>query len=166
MSTHRTQIIGLNERVYNSGNAVSTGGQIIYARFGKHSDVHVYADDSGYLNCCACHLDPARAGGHLYSTGDMIAHLREHAATGHLVPVNTIAALEARLDKKKTLRTRQLAVLVAETASWAVLGYVYMAGEITGVTKTAISIAVLSLLTWSLIWHIFGPSEEQLVSTT
>lgn len=63
-----------------------------YARFGAGgSDVYVYADCGGYINCCGCCLysDGFRA----YSTDEMIAHLNEHRDAGHTVLDDTYGGL-------------------------------------------------------------------------
>ena len=64
-----------------------------YARFGAGgSDVYVYMDIGGYLDCCGCQLEGDFAA---HSTAAMIAHLHEHAAAGHHVPSSVIPRLEA-----------------------------------------------------------------------
>ena len=64
-----------------------------YARFGwEGSNVYVYADVGGYLNCCACILGDD---GRFYSTGEMLNHLVKHRMAGHTVPDSCIEELEA-----------------------------------------------------------------------
>lgn len=64
-----------------------------YARFRRGvSDVYVYLDCGGYLNCCGCWLSEFSQP--FYTTPDMVAHLEEHRAAGHVVPVNLVADLE------------------------------------------------------------------------
>lgn len=58
-----------------------------YARFGTDSSVYVFLDVSGYFNCCGCRLAPGVATStHAPTTAEMLAHLEEHRAAGHLVP--------------------------------------------------------------------------------
>ena len=65
-----------------------------YARFGAGgSDVYVYADVGGYINCCGCWLHDH--GFKAYSTDEMIAHLNEHRDAGHCVLDNTYDDLRA-----------------------------------------------------------------------
>lgn len=68
-----------------------------YAKPGEDSDVYVWSDGKE-LNCSACSLydgiayvTSAGPGG----AGQMLSHLREHAAAGHQVPVRALARLEA-----------------------------------------------------------------------
>lgn len=62
-----------------------------YCRF-SDGDVYVYLDYCGYLCCCACALD---GGTNFHSTAEMVRHLGEHIAAGHIVPDDVIPALEA-----------------------------------------------------------------------
>jgi hypothetical protein len=65
-----------------------------YARFGqvsKHkvSEVYVYGDLRGLLNCMACRLIPRDNWWGTYTTRDpraMLRHLQEHRQHGHYVP--------------------------------------------------------------------------------
>jgi hypothetical protein len=63
-----------------------------YARFGwRDSDVYVFCNVSGYLDCCACSFDEESR---FTSTDAMIEHLRRHIAAGHTVPEDTFVGLE------------------------------------------------------------------------
>ena len=55
------------------------------ARFGwDGSDVYVYYDVGGFINCCGCHLGEKSF--HANTEKQMIDHLREHQKAGHHVP--------------------------------------------------------------------------------
>jgi hypothetical protein len=71
-----------------------------YSRWGwDGSDLYVYMDTGGYLNCTACPLMPLAENAkikmnqsfHAHSTMDMIDHLGEHMDAGHNFPDNIIA---------------------------------------------------------------------------
>lgn len=63
-----------------------------YARFGAGgSDVYVYLDVGGYLNCCGCSLNDTSF--HAFTTDEMLAHLRAHREAGHTVLDDTMRAL-------------------------------------------------------------------------
>lgn len=65
-----------------------------YVRFSQDSSVYVYLDVSGYLCCCGCALvDDGSLG--LYTTEDMLAHLRAHENAGHAVPERAYMSLRA-----------------------------------------------------------------------
>jgi hypothetical protein len=70
------------------------GGAVSYARFAKDSDVYVFLNCGGYLECCACGL----AGGPEFFTTDtttgMLAHLDQHEAAGDAVPESTFDRLQ------------------------------------------------------------------------
>ena len=53
-----------------------------YARFG-YSDVYVFMNTGGYLDCCGCILGSE---GQFFSTQAMVDHLADHRAAGHDVP--------------------------------------------------------------------------------
>jgi len=56
---------------------------VAYARFGEDSDVYVFPNPQGRLECCDCDLGGVRE---FDSTQAMIDHLAEHRAAGHKVP--------------------------------------------------------------------------------
>ena len=58
-----------------------------YARFCYSSQVYVFADTSGGIECCGCML---LGNFHSDTAEGMAAHLREHIAAGHKVEVGTI----------------------------------------------------------------------------
>ena len=61
-----------------------------YVRLSSHSDVYVFHDVAGYLHCCGCLL----GGGYTtQSRVAMVAHLKEHKASSHQVPLSAIARL-------------------------------------------------------------------------
>ena len=92
-----------------------------YARFSwDGSDVYVFLNVGGYLDCCGCLLeeyewveDPGYkfSGGYLKptvgietrftTTDDMIEHLRRHIAEGHTVPDDVIPDLEADREENE-----------------------------------------------------------------
>lgn len=47
------------------------------------SDLYVYLDCGGYLNCCGCTLGESSF--RAYCTADMVAHVEEHKRAGHAV---------------------------------------------------------------------------------
>lgn len=53
-----------------------------YARFGATSDVYVYAHVGGFVECCGCKLGD---NWEHHSAAEIVDHLREHVAAGHLV---------------------------------------------------------------------------------
>ena len=63
-----------------------------YARFAGESDVYIFLDVGGYLNCCGCLLSDGSA--HYRSTDAMIAHLHEHRKQGQRVPESAFEDLE------------------------------------------------------------------------
>jgi hypothetical protein len=66
-----------------------------YARFGPNSDVYVYADVGGYLNCCGCILSNNRTAPSAFdTTAEMLEHLEQHKAAGHQVPDYCISGLK------------------------------------------------------------------------
>ena len=66
-----------------------------YARFTKDSDVYVYLDVGGYLNCCACALRGDYTSEKFYTTHDMLDHLDRHVDENHSVPPETFEELRA-----------------------------------------------------------------------
>lgn len=69
-----------------------------YCRFGEDSDVYVFENIVGRLECCGCDL--REHGSFLTkSRTAMLAHLDEHRATGHLVPDYALERLRAELDE-------------------------------------------------------------------
>ena len=56
-----------------------------YARFSETSSVYVYADVGGYVACCGCILGDEWE---CHSAQEVVAHMREHEAAGHQVPVH------------------------------------------------------------------------------
>lgn len=72
-----------------------------YARFGSDdSDVYVFLNVGGFLDCCACKLVSVSSYGtySTHRTGDMIFHLGEHRSAGHVVPQYTIDSLNREWD--------------------------------------------------------------------
>lgn len=61
-----------------------------YARFSTGSDVYVFMNVAGFLECCGCSLDEQWAFG---STQEMADHLGDHRAAGHTVPEGVEEAL-------------------------------------------------------------------------
>ena len=55
------------------------------ARFGcDGSDVYVYYDVGGFINCCGCNLNGQSF--HADTERQMIDHLKEHEKKGHHIP--------------------------------------------------------------------------------
>jgi hypothetical protein len=92
---------------------------VSYARFGSDgSDVYVFADVAGGIECCGCVLqerewvdDPDRPlfKGYLKAVGaivpyhfdtaaEMLAHLASHVAAGHTVPASCTDRIAAEAD--------------------------------------------------------------------
>ncbi len=69
------------------------------------SDVYVFDNTDGYIECCGCLLRPRRE--FWFKTeAEMLAHLREHAAAGHHVPAYFLAT-PASDDSAPTAPTRE-----------------------------------------------------------
>lgn len=61
-------------------------------RFGwDGSDVYVFYDVGGFINCCGCHLTDRSF--HADTEQQMIEHLREHEKQGDHVPPDVFEAL-------------------------------------------------------------------------
>lgn len=62
-----------------------------YARFADDSDVYVFANSDGAIECCGCCLHRL---GHprveVATAAEMIVHLAIHALAGHDVPASTV----------------------------------------------------------------------------
>ena len=59
-----------------------------YSRFGTDdSSVYVYADCDGYVACCGCILDKRWD---YHSADEVVAHMEEHVAAGHVVPAHLL----------------------------------------------------------------------------
>ena len=70
-----------------------------YARYSSDSDVYVFLNVGGFLDCCGCHLnkegDDIHYGSfHAYSTKEMINHLKKHKEAGYDVPDYCIEQLQ------------------------------------------------------------------------
>jgi hypothetical protein len=70
-----------------------------YARFGcEGSDVYIYLSVDGWIECCACSLQPTKATDSkgiefilsesfkAYNTQEMIYHIGQHREAGHFIP--------------------------------------------------------------------------------
>lgn len=55
------------------------------------SDVYVYYDVGGFINCCGCSLSEKSF--HANTEWEMIEHLREHQKRGDSVPADAFAEL-------------------------------------------------------------------------
>ncbi|OII61163.1 hypothetical protein BJP40_06450 [Streptomyces sp. CC53] len=71
-----------------------------YARLGQSgSDVYVFMDISGHLECCLCALMPVGrilpGSFRAHCTQGMVDHLAEHEAAGHHVPDYVVPELPA-----------------------------------------------------------------------
>ena len=79
-----------------------------YCRFGKDSDVYMYADSlTGSITCCACQLNPISDGlwfgSQTFDHIGALAHLQEHIEAGHLVPEYAIKRLKKEIKRNKPL---------------------------------------------------------------
>ena len=61
------------------------------------SDLYVYLDCGGYLNCCGCTL--GKFSFRAYCTADMVAHVEEHKRAGHVVRESLIPDLMADAEE-------------------------------------------------------------------
>ena len=66
-----------------------------YARFGRHSGVYVFLSTHGGIECCRCDLLGDSRSYLARSTAEMLGHLEQHRAQGHLVPDDCLAELKA-----------------------------------------------------------------------
>lgn len=57
-----------------------------YARFSSTSDIYVFENDDGYIQCCACALAGPSGSWFGASAAEARNHLAAHRAVGHLVP--------------------------------------------------------------------------------
>ena len=86
-----------------------------YCRFGwEGSDVYIYMSTGGWIECCACSLQPTRRGTLLgedfdihesfkaYDTQEMIYHITQHREAGHHVP--HYVEEELRNDDKENMK--------------------------------------------------------------
>jgi hypothetical protein len=65
-------------------------------RFGwSGSDVYVFYDVGGFINCCGCHINDGSF--HADTEQEMIAHLREHQKQGHHVPEDVFEELSGAI---------------------------------------------------------------------
>jgi hypothetical protein len=62
-------------------------------RFHDDSDVYVYYNSAGGIDCCSCVLSNKETFNAPDEAG-MIAHLRDHLAAGHKVPCEAFERLE------------------------------------------------------------------------
>lgn len=66
-----------------------------YCRFSDDSDVYVFADLDGWLECCRCDLTGDAGSFRTRDVRDMIRHLERHRAAGHKVPEKVFERLRA-----------------------------------------------------------------------
>lgn len=64
-----------------------------YARFTKDSNVYVFMNVNGYLECCGCGLNEDADCFKADSTKEMVLHLLEHVNNGHAVEADTFAEI-------------------------------------------------------------------------
>ncbi len=64
-----------------------------YCRFGDDSDVYMYPNTDGTIDCCACRL-----GGGRYTIAEALDHLEEHQGVGHVVPQHAIDRLKREIE--------------------------------------------------------------------
>jgi hypothetical protein len=71
-----------------------------YARFGKDSDVYVYAGGKGY-ECCGCiNLNKTQG----FTTSDeLIEHLQIHQIAGHKVPGYTFYEIGVNVEQERII---------------------------------------------------------------
>lgn len=54
-----------------------------YVRFGKDSDIYLYASIYGGVDCCGCALGENRSGVNLTTSAELTQHLAVHEKAGH-----------------------------------------------------------------------------------
>jgi hypothetical protein len=84
-----------------------------YARWSDRSDLYVYLDVRGFLNCCCGPMSDRTPIGFDFrteTTAEMIAHIEEHIRNGDLVPDTLVPKLQA-----------DAATIDAEIAKWLAL---------------------------------------------
>ncbi len=65
-----------------------------YARWGcDNSDVYVYAHCDGGIECCGCFLNNVSSSPIFSTSGEILAHLDEHRASGDFVPDYTYQSI-------------------------------------------------------------------------
>ena len=78
-----------------------------FFRFGcEDSDVYTFYNTGGYWECCWCRLSRSGARGPLvdpmYKTpGELVSHLHDHQAAGHIVPDSCFVQIEAYARRKE-----------------------------------------------------------------
>lgn len=70
------------------------GEHMSYARFGPDSDVYVFFNTSGVMECCACSLQHGDTWT-CATAAKMLDHLRHHQHAGHKVPPSAMMRLAA-----------------------------------------------------------------------
>lgn len=55
-----------------------------WTRFASDSDVYVFENNGGYIECCGCRL--VRPDPMVNTVEEMLQHLEQHRAAGHKVP--------------------------------------------------------------------------------
>jgi hypothetical protein len=63
---------------------------VSYCRFGPESHLYVYLDVGGYFCCCACPFLEDLASAQLYTTDELLEHLRLHEEAGHRGPYDRV----------------------------------------------------------------------------
>jgi hypothetical protein len=73
-----------------------------YARFSEgESEVYVYRHIFGDLRCCSCRILANHLDFVALTEEDMLAHLNEHRALGHLVPDRAFTRLQAEIQDRE-----------------------------------------------------------------
>jgi hypothetical protein len=71
---------------------------VAYARWGSDSDVYLWPGGLGY-ECSLCYLQPHRRVWSGETPEEALAHLKEHLAAGHKVPVYAVRELEEECEE-------------------------------------------------------------------
>lgn len=69
-----------------------------YQRFGDKSDMYVYYNVGGWLECCACRLKHEQHKSYItYSRKDMLKHMVQHRKAGHRGYTPVVVAMRAEI---------------------------------------------------------------------
>ena len=78
-----------------------------YCRFAwDNSDVYVFGNAEGYIECCGCKLSDSREF-QCKRAADMIVHLQEHRKAGHCVPQYALDRSQEEAAEAATKRAKR-----------------------------------------------------------
>ena len=73
-----------------------------YCRF-SDGDVYMYNHVNGFIECCACSLEPDNRSIAIYTKTEALQHLYKHNKNGDKVPLYAIARLEKEIKENKPI---------------------------------------------------------------